>query len=46
MIVEHKMDTLSFKKEDILSILSNQNLHLTDSEKLIFALMTLFPIKL
>ena len=45
MIVEHKMDTLSFKKEDILSILSNQNLHLTDSEKLIFALMTLFPTR-
>ena len=45
MIVEHKIEVLSFKKEDILSILSNDNLHLTDSEKLIFALMTLFPTR-
>ena len=45
MIIEHKIETLSFKKEDILSILYNQNLHLTDSEKLIFALMTLFPAR-
>ena len=45
MIIEHKIETLSFKKEDILSILYNQNLHLTDNEKLIFALMTLFPTR-
>lgn len=45
MIVEHKIEVLSFKKEDILTILSNDNLHLTDSEKLIFALMTLFPTR-
>ena len=31
MIIEHKIETLSFKKEDILSILYNQNLHLTDN---------------
>jgi hypothetical protein len=44
-IVKHKMDVLSFKKEDILTILSNPDLDLTDSEKLIFALMTLFPTR-
>jgi len=44
-IVKHKIDVLSFKKEDILTILSNNNLHLTDPEKLIFALMTLFPTR-
>jgi len=45
IIVKHKIDVLSFKKEDILTILSNNNLHLTDPEKLIFALMTLFPTR-
>jgi hypothetical protein len=44
-IVKHKIDVLSFKKEDILTILSNDNLHLTETEKLIFALMTLFPTR-
>lgn len=44
-IVKHKIDVLSFKKEDILTILSNPDLDLTDSEKLIFALMTLFPTR-
>ena len=44
-IVKHKIDILSFKKEDILTILSKNDLHLTDSEKLIFALMTLFPTR-
>lgn len=45
IIVKHKIDVLSFKKEDILTILSNDNLHLTETEKLIFALMTLFPTR-
>ena len=45
MIVEHKIEVLSFKKEDILTILSNDNLHLTETEKIIFALMTLFPTR-
>jgi len=44
-IVKHKIEVLSFKKEDILTILSNPNSDLTDSEKLIFALMTLFPTR-
>jgi len=44
-IVKHKIDVLSFKKEDILTILSNPDLDLTDSEKLIFTLMTLFPTR-
>jgi hypothetical protein len=44
-IVKQKIDVLSFKKEDILTILSNPNSDLTDSEKLIFALMTLFPTR-
>jgi len=44
-IVKHKIEVLSFKKEDILTILSNDNLHLTETEKLIFALMTLFPTR-
>jgi hypothetical protein len=44
-IVKHKIDVLSFKKDDILTILSNPDLELTDSEKLIFALMTLFPTR-
>ena len=45
MIVKHKIEVLSFKKDDLLTILSNHDLHLTDSEKLIFALMTLFPTR-
>ena len=45
MNVERKIETLSFKKEDILSILSNEEFNLTDNEKLIFALMTLFPTR-
>jgi len=44
-IVKHKIDVLSFKKDDILTILSNPDLELTDSEKLIFVLMTLFPTR-
>jgi hypothetical protein len=44
-IIKHKIDVLSFKKDDILTILSNPDLELTDSEKLIFALMTLFPTR-
>jgi hypothetical protein len=44
-IVKHKIEVLSFKNEDILTILSNDNLHLTETEKLIFALMTLFPTR-
>jgi hypothetical protein len=44
-IVKQKIDVLSFKKDDILTILSNPNSDLTDSEKLIFALMTLFPTR-
>ena len=44
-IVKHKIEVLSFKKENILTILSNPNSDLTDSEKLIFALMTLFPTR-
>lgn len=43
--VEYKMEKLSFKKEDILSILSNEEYNLTDNEKLIFGLMTLFPTR-
>ena len=45
MNVEHKIEVLSFKKEDILSILYNEELNLTDNEKLIFGLMTLFPTR-
>jgi hypothetical protein len=45
MIVEHKIEVLSFKKEDIITILLKDNLHLTETEKLIFALMTLFPTR-
>lgn len=44
-IVKHKIEVLSFKKEDILDILSNNNLKLTDNERLIFGLMTLFPTR-
>ena len=43
--VEYKMEKLSFKKEDILSKLSNEEYNLTDNEKLIFGLMTLFPTR-
>ena len=43
--VEKRMEAISFRKEDILKILSNENLHLTETEKLIFALMTLFPTR-
>ncbi len=43
--VEKKMGELSFKKEDILEILSNKELNLKDNEKLIFALMTLIPTR-
>jgi phosphopantetheine adenylyltransferase len=43
--VERRMEAISFRKEDILKILSNENLHLTETEKLIFALMTLFPTR-
>jgi len=43
--VKQKMEVLSFEKEKILEILSNEELHLTDSEKIIFALMTLFPTR-
>ena len=41
--VEKKMEALSFKKEDILEILSNKELK--DNEKIIFSLMTLFPTR-
>jgi hypothetical protein len=44
-VITHKIKVLSFKKEDILSILNDKELKLTDSEKLIFALMTLFPTR-
>ena len=44
-VIKHKMNVLSFKKEDILSILNDKEIKLTDSEKLIFALMTLFPTR-
>jgi phosphopantetheine adenylyltransferase len=43
--VERRMEAISFRKEDILKILSNEILHLTETEKLIFALMTLFPTR-
>ncbi len=43
--VEKKMKALSFKKEDILKILSNKELNLKDNEKIIFSLMTLFPTR-
>ena len=45
MIIEHKIETLSFKKEDILSILNNDNIQLTETERLIYGLMTLFPTR-
>lgn len=44
-IIEHKIEALSFKKEDILSILNNDNIHLTETERLIYGLMTLFPTR-
>jgi hypothetical protein len=43
--VERRMEAISFRKEDILKILSNEKLDLTETEKLIFALMTLFPTR-
>jgi hypothetical protein len=45
MIIEHKIEALSFKKEDILSILNNDNIQLTENERLIYGLMTLFPTR-
>jgi len=43
--VEKRMEAISFRKEDILKILSNKELNLKDNEKIIFALMTLFPTR-
>jgi len=42
-IIERKMEVLSFKKEDILRIIAK--IELSDNEKLIFGLMTLFPTR-
>jgi hypothetical protein len=43
--VENKMSKLSFKKEDIIEILNNNDLKLTNREKLLFSLFTLFPTR-
>ncbi len=43
--VKNKMSKLSFKKEDIIAILNDNDLNLTNKEKLIFSLFTLFPTR-
>ena len=43
--VKHKMNILSFVKEDILTIINNDDLNLTSIEKLIIGLMLLFPTR-
>jgi hypothetical protein len=43
--VKHKINILSFNKDDVLNIINNDNLNLTNIEKLIFGLMLLFPTR-
>ena len=43
--VKHKINILSFNKDDVLNIINNDNLNLTNMEKLIFGLMLLFPTR-
>ncbi len=43
--VENKMFKLSFNKDDIISILNDNDLKLTNREKLLFSLFTLFPTR-
>lgn len=40
--IKRKYDTLSFKKEDIIKNLNNDDLQLTSKEKLLYGLFTLF----
>ena len=40
--IKQKYDTLSFKKEDIIKNLNNDDLQLTSKEKLLYGLFTLF----
>lgn len=43
--VKHKMNILSFVKEDVLAIINDDNLNLNNIEKLIIGLMLLFPTR-
>jgi hypothetical protein len=43
--VANKMSILSFKKEEIIKILKNDELKLTSRERLLFSLFTLFPTR-
>ena len=43
--VKNKMSKLSFNKDDIITILIDNDLKLTNREKIIFSLFTLFPTR-
>ena len=43
--VKNKMSKLSFNKDDIIAILNDNDLKLSNREKLIFSLFTLFPTR-
>ena len=43
--IKDKMNILPFDKEDVLNVINNDDLHLTDMEKLIIGLMLLFPTR-
>jgi hypothetical protein len=43
--VKHKINILSFDKEDVLNIINDDDLKLTNIEKLIIGLMLLFPTR-
>lgn len=43
--VKNKMSKLSFNKDDIIAILNDTDLKLSNREKLIFSLFTLFPTR-
>ena len=43
--VKNKMSKLSFNKDDIITVLNDNDLKLTNREKLIFSLFTLFPTR-
>jgi len=43
--VKNKMSKLSFNKDDIITIINDNELKLTNREKLLFSLFTLFPTR-
>ena len=43
--IKIKYETLSFNKDDIITNLNNDELHLTSKEKILYGLFTLFPTR-